>query len=123
MITIKSHGFKFGRPEANIYFDVSFFKNPWRDERVRDPKLLPNQRRKLVLEFMSKQEGVEEFVSRMVKLLRLYYLLFPTENLIIAFCCSAGEYRSPVIAELVYNGLKDSGVKELQIKQSEYSKI
>lgn len=121
MITIKSWGFKYGRPEANIYFDVSYFKNPWRDEKIKDPNLSKEERKKLIFEFMLKQQGVNEFVNKMADLLKCYYSLFPNENLQISFCCSAGEFRSPVIAELVYERIKN--YTKVELEQSKNSKI
>ena len=100
MITIISHGFKFSRPEANFVMDVSFFKNPWRDEEIKNEKD-EFKRKQLIMKFMKDQEGLELFVDRVSSLLRLLYLIHPNENMVVAFCCSAGEYRSPAIAEMV----------------------
>ena len=49
MITLKSHGFKYSRPDTNIVFDVSYFVNPWRDETIRN-ETNPAQRRKVACE-------------------------------------------------------------------------
>lgn len=100
MITIISHGHKFGDPPANFKFDVSYFKNPWRDESIKDEQD-PVKRTAMILEFMHNQEGVDLFVDRVSSLLRMLYLIYPDENIVVAFCCSAGEYRSPAIAEMV----------------------
>lgn len=109
MITLKSHGFKFSRPEANIVFDVSYFINPWRDESIRNEKdsII---RKELILEFMNSQEGVKEFVNSVAELLANYHKLFPNENIQVAFCCSAGEYRSPSITYMVHMALTQKGI-------------
>jgi len=100
MITIISHGHKFGNPEANFKFDVSYFKNPWREDGIREEKNI-EKRKEMITKFMKSQEGLEVFVDRVVSLFRLIHLLNKDENIVVAFCCSAGEYRSPVIAEMV----------------------
>ena len=121
MITIQSFGFKYGKPEANIILDVSYFVNPWRDESIRN-EVDPPLRRKKIFDFMLKQQGVEPFVSKVVDMLAVYDQLFPQENLQVAFCCSAGEYRSPSIAEIVHDKLKEKGVFST-IKPNSNSKI
>lgn len=121
MITIKSHGFKFSRPEANFVFDVSYFVNPWRDKEIR-METDPEKRKTMIIEFMDKQEGFKPFVDKVVSLLVYLYIFFPNENLQIAFCCSAGEYRSPAIALVVSEQMKKRGV-EVTLLQSINSKI
>lgn len=115
MITIKSHGFKFSRPEANIVFDVSFFKNPWRDKEVR-------VNRKKIIEFVRGQKESENIIKNIVETLRSYEESFPGENVQVAICCSAGEFRSPVIADMVYHDLKALKV-DCKLIQSPNSKI
>lgn len=101
MITIKSHGFKFSRPEANIIFDVSYFINPWRDPEIRDHKGSKEELKDKINAFMVKQEGVYDFAKGIADLLVQYGKLFPNENIQVAICCSAGEYRSPAMVEIV----------------------
>ena len=50
MIYLLSWGFKFGRPPANFAFDVSYFKNPWREKELR------NGKEEDIIEFMKKQK-------------------------------------------------------------------
>jgi Predicted P-loop-containing kinase len=121
MITLQSFGFKYGRPDANIVFDVSYFINPWRDASIREESE-PAFRRKKIFNFMMKQEGVAEFVDKVVSLLSTYENAFKGENFQVAFCCSAGEYRSPAIAELVHMALKEIGINST-LKQSKNSKL
>lgn len=99
MITLKSHGFKYSRPEANFVFDVSYFPNPWREKEIRTaPKI---KRNKLSIDFMRKQDGVNDFILHVAGLIKFMDTYFPEENLIFAICCSSGEYRSPAIVELI----------------------
>ncbi len=115
MITLKSWGFKFGRPEANIMYDVSYLKNPWRDKIAIGSK-------KKILEYVSSQDGAMDLVESIARTLCVYDELFHGENLQVAICCSAGEYRSPAIVELVAEELSRAGVKH-KIEQSKNSKI
>lgn len=105
MISLKSHGFKYSRPEANVVFDVSYFKNPWREKYIREEKD-ELKRAKKILAFMKKQDGVENFVKMATDLLIEYDFLFPEEDIRVAFCCSAGEYRSPAMVVMVAELLK-----------------
>lgn len=109
MITLKSHGFKFSRPEANFVFDVSYFKNPWRDEKIRT-EINRDVRKELVVSFMKNQEGVSSFVSKLASLLTLLDSTFQGENMVVALCCSAGEYRSPALVEMVSKELAERNV-------------
>jgi RNase adaptor protein for sRNA GlmZ degradation len=121
MITLKSHGFKFSRPHANIIFDVSYFVNPWREKIIRD-ETDATERRKKVLDFMYEQEGVKQFVQNITQTLVGYNNLFPDENIQVAFCCSAGEYRSPAFVCMIAHELKMLGI-EVSVNQSLNSKL
>ena len=92
MITIKSHGFKFSRPEANIVFDVSYFKNPWRDEKIRNEKSA-KRRNEMIMYYMNDQEGFQVFIDKIMGLLSYYILFHPNENITIAFCCSGVSFN------------------------------
>ncbi len=120
MITLKSHGFKFNRPEANIMFDVSYFKNPWRQENIRE-ELSREGRNQKVIEFMMKQGGVHDMANAIKNIIMKYNELYPDENIQVAICCSAGEYRSPAMVEIVKK-LLPTGFPII-IKHSENSKI
>lgn len=109
MITLKSHGFKYSRPEANFVFDVSYFKNPWREEKFRTKGKDDNRLAKIE-HFMKTQDGVMDYVFAAADMITVMSTNFCDENLIFAFCCSAGEYRSPIMVELVAKELHKRGV-------------
>lgn len=121
MITLMSWGFKFSRPEANIVFDVSYFKNPWRDEELKTIKKGDKVKKTKILEFMAKQKGVYQFCQNIADVAKQYDSLFPDENVVIALCCSSGEYRSPALVEFV-NKLLPKEIKRTII-QSKNSRI
>lgn len=116
MILLKSHGFKFGQPNANFVFDVSYLKNPWREKELRDAK------KSELMKFMMMQSPFFELVNQFTLLIESIYKHYGEENLIFAFCCSAGEYRSPLTVELVAEKLLRRGIK-VKIVHSENSKI
>jgi UPF0042 nucleotide-binding protein len=105
-----SWGHKYGNPPANFKFDVSYFKNPWREKEIKDHQDR-NERKKKIIEFMKNQEGVETIVVQVSGVIALYDLLFPNENISVAICCSAGEFRSPAIVELIGKELSKRKVK------------
>ena len=111
MITLMSWGHKYGSPPANFKFDVSYFKNPWREKEIRTLQG-KDKRKKKIIDFMKNQEGVETIVAHISGVVALYNQLFPDENICVAICCSAGEFRSPAIVELIG--------KELSKRKVEY---
>ena len=111
-----SWGFKFGRPPANFAFDVSYLKNPWREKKLQDAD------KKAILKFMRDQKEFEELINGFVFLICIYNKLWPKENLVFAFCCSAGEYRSPIVVEVLEEELKKLSVP-VQIIYNADSKI
>jgi RNase adaptor protein for sRNA GlmZ degradation len=112
MITLLSWGFKFGRPPANFTFDVSYFKNPWREKSLR------NGKKKDILKFMEDQEEFKSITEIIGMLIISYANFFPGENMVFAFCCSAGEYRSPCVLEKVSSMLKKRKITHKIIKAS-----
>ena len=121
MVILKSHGFKYERPEANYVFDVSFLKNPWRDAEIRNEKDI-DKRRTMIIDFMYVQPATLAFVEKISSLIRMLNTFFPHENIVVALCCSAGEYRSPALVDMLGKELKKQGI-EHKIMQSKYSKI
>ena len=120
-ITLKSHGFKFGRPNANIYIDVSYFQNPWREKEIAEEKN-KEKRKEKIFDFMVGQEGCSEVLLGTISLISAYHKIYPEENFQVALCCSAGEFRSPAMVELLSKMLNSRKI-EHRIEHSEYSKI
>ncbi len=102
MIILKSWGFKYGEPKANFKIDVSYFKNPWREKIAKENV-------DACMIYMDNQEGFEEITENISELIASYERLYPKENLIFAFCCSAGEYRSPAAVRSVQEKLLNKG--------------
>lgn len=104
MITIKSHGFKFSRPEANLVFDASYLVNPWRKEELRGSS------REKILEFMESQEEYTTIVNMIANSISTYNSLWKDSEIVCAICCSEGSYRSPMVVESVAKILKEKGI-------------
>lgn len=93
MITLTSHGFKYGRPDANIVFDVSYFNNPWRQQDVNASR------------------GYDDITDAILTTIRAYDKNYPDEDVVVAVCCSAGEYRSPMVVESLSKTLTDEHIR------------
>jgi len=112
MITLISFGFKYHRPPANNYIDVSFIKNPARQEGWN----LFSPIDKKMADFVRKQEGVEQAVILMANLIE--HLGKEDDDMRFAFGCSAGRHRSPVFVCLLKNELRKRGL-EIKVKHLE----
>ena len=121
MITLMSWGNKFGSPPANFKFDVSYFKNPWRDENIRNEKDRM-VRSEMAMKFMRSQEGVVEFIEGVSYIISNINSKFQDENIVVALCCSAGEYRSPAMVMLLNDALNRLKINNI-IKVSLESKL
>jgi UPF0042 nucleotide-binding protein len=94
-LTIYSFGFKYRQPPANYYFDVGWIKNPAREKKWDLHTKANDEMRGYVL----RQEHVEEFIQAACKLILI--ALEADDGVRVAFGCSAGRHRSPIIAEEV----------------------
>ena len=108
-----SWGMKYGEPPANFKFDVSYLKNPWREGLSGYEKIMM---------FMEKQEEFKEMLKVFTDIIVCYNGLYPHENLVFAFCCSAGEFRSPAVVDCLGTNLKILGIN-YQIIQNQYSRL
>lgn len=105
-LTLMSFGFKYGQPEANNYFDVTFIKNPAR-QHDKGWDFFSKPCGKMV-EYVIKQADVEIFLVRVVPLIAHLARLDVQK---VAFGCNSGRHRSPIIVEEVAKQLfKDWGV-------------
>lgn len=112
MITLFSHGFKYGSPRANFVFDVSYLKNPWRDPKLRGSSVSARKKlRPQMAKFMDAQPEYSEYCKKIADVVSMLDRLFPGEDIRIAICCSAGEYRSPMVVEGVKKLLRKNNIK------------
>ena len=104
MITLISYGFKFGKPDCNFCFDVSYLRNPWREEALKHAE------RKKVIEFVMTQPEFQQVVNAVLSTIITYYTLWPEENMIIAICCNAGADRSPIVVDAISKKLGERDI-------------
>ncbi len=99
-ITLISFGFKYGHPNTNHFFDVSFLKNPAREPRWGLFSQPSPEMRRWVLE----QPGAQAFLERVVPLIQT--LMELDDDLRIGFGCSSGRHRSAILTEEVRRRLE-----------------
>lgn len=103
-VTLMSFGFKYGPPAANYFFDVGFVKNPARNPEWGFFSSPDEEMRAFVME----QEPARNFVDRVVPLIE--FLSTVDQHQILAFGCSAGRHRSPLLVKEISRRLKERGI-------------
>ncbi len=91
-IKIMSFGFKYGLPNANHYFDVSFTQNPARQKQWGMFGVVDHE----MIEFVLEQKRVSSFIEMVIPLMKL--LASVDAYQVVAFGCNSGRHRSPIIA-------------------------
>jgi RNase adaptor protein for sRNA GlmZ degradation len=92
-LTLVTFGFKYGPPNTNYYFDVSFLKNPARDPRW-DLFATPDDGMR---EFVLSQPLCRSFLENVTPLIQL--LLECDDDVRVGLGCSSGRHRSVILAE------------------------
>jgi UPF0042 nucleotide-binding protein len=92
-LTLMTFGFKYGTPNTNYTFDVSFLRNP-----AREPQwslfASPDESMR---EFVLGQTLCQSFLDTVVPVIRL--LLECDDDVRIGIGCSSGRHRSVIVAE------------------------
>lgn len=105
-VQIMSFGHKHGVPtRVDLLFDVRHLPNPYFEEGLRD---LPGTNKK-VIDFLEKQEEVQETTRRFVDLLEYLLPLYQREGksyLSIGVGCTGGRHRSVRVANKLAEALK-----------------
>lgn len=104
-IEIVTFGFKYGRPNTNYYFDVSFLKNPARDARWT----LFSKADAGMREFVLGQPQCQEFLDAAVRLVRTVCCF--DDDLRVGIGCSSGRHRSRIVAEELLRRLGGDGTR------------
>lgn len=91
-ITLMTFGFKYGLPNTNYYFDVSFVKNPARDARWSLFSEPNDDMRRFVLE----QPSAQAFLEGVVPLLKT--LVACDDDVRVGLGCNSGRHRSIILA-------------------------
>lgn len=107
-ITLCSFGFKFGIPQSNYYFDVTFLPNPAR----MSGKQLFDELDKEMYDFVSQSEVSQDLVLKIVDLIQF---IAQYDNVKIGIGCNSGRHRSVVIVEEIEMRLKILGLESVVI--------
>jgi UPF0042 nucleotide-binding protein len=86
-------GFKYGTPNTNYTFDVSFLRNPAREERWG----LFSAPDAGMREFVLSQPACQSFLDCVVPIVKL--LLECDDDVRIGIGCSSGRHRSVIVAQ------------------------
>jgi UPF0042 nucleotide-binding protein len=103
-LTLLTFGFKYGAPGTNNYFDVSFLRNPARENGWSLFDEPSDGMRSFVLD----QPECREFLAAATPLVRT--LVHCDDDVRIGIGCSAGRHRSRIVAEELASRLRGEGV-------------
>lgn len=92
-LTLITFGFKYGQPNANYYFDVSFLKNPARENRWGLFARVDDEMRRYLLD----EPDCRVFLDAAVPLLRTLVRL--DDDCRVGIGCSSGRHRSWIVGE------------------------
>ena len=112
-LTLVTFGFKYGAPNTNYYFDVSFLRNPAREERWNLFSQSGAEMRTFVLE----QPACHAFLETLVPLIRT--LLECDDDVRIGLGCSSGRHRSYIVAEELKRRIESEDVAVRLIHREE----
>ena len=103
-ITLCSFGFKYGIPQANFYFDVTFLPNP-----ARLPgRSLFDALDQDMYDYVNNSEIAKELIDKIVDL-TLYVSKF--DDIRIGIGCNSGRHRSVVIVKEIQKSLKTRDIE------------
>ena len=103
-IMLSSFGFKFGSPQSNVYFDVTFLPNP---VRLSDKNLFDELDQEM-FDFVAESTAAKEFVSKIAEFAEF---MSTFDHVRIGVGCNSGRHRSVIIVEEVARVLSEAGFK------------
>jgi UPF0042 nucleotide-binding protein len=115
-IRLASFGFKYGPPNANYYFDVSFIKNPARDKRWGFFHNVDDEMKNFILE----QDCAQKFLENVEPLIT--FLASVDQGQVFAFGCNAGRHRSVTLVRELAKKLREKGV-EVYVEHRDLERI
>lgn len=109
LITTMSFGFKYGIPlDADLVFDVRFIPNPFYLDELKYKTGKENE----VKEYVLKWDVTKRFLEKLEDLILFLipnYIEEGKSQLVIAVGCTGGKHRSVVIAEELFERIKNNG--------------
>jgi len=115
-IILNSFGFKFGSPQSNVYFDVTFLPNP---VRLPDKNLFDELDQEM-FEFVTESIAAKELISKIVDFAQF---MSTFDQVRIGVGCNSGRHRSVIIVEEVARALSELGFKPaINHRDSQYKR-
>lgn len=112
-LTLVTFGFKYGPPNTNYYFDVSFLTNPARQEGW-SLFSAPDARMR---EFVLSQPLCKQFLATATPLIQL--LLECDDDVRVGLGCSSGRHRSVIVAEELARRLESESLSVRMVHREE----
>lgn len=103
-LVLTTFGFKYGLPNANYFFDVSFLRNPAREAQWNLFAEPDDEMRAFVLG----QKACQDFLRDVLPLIRT--VMRCDDGVRVAIGCNAGRHRSRIVAEELAHRLSLEGV-------------
>jgi len=103
-LTLVTFGFKYGLPNTNYYFDVSFLTNPARQKQWS----LFSKPGPEMCGFVLSQPACQAFLDKLTPLLSTVVNL--DDDCRVGIGCSAGRHRSQIVAEELKKRLEAEGL-------------
>ena len=109
VVTVLSFGFKYGLPlESDLVFDVRFLPNPYHIAELRALSGLDGP----VAEFIGRWPQTQDFLARLKELAGFLMPQYAEEGksgLVVAIGCTGGRHRSVMVANALYDDLRERG--------------
>lgn len=122
VITVLSFGFKYGIPtDSDLVFDVRFLPNPYYYEELR--KLSGND--KPVQDFVMGFEVSHRFLDKLIDMIQFLipnYVLEGKNQLVISIGCTGGKHRSVILANKLYERLRNNADYAVRIEHRDIEK-
>ncbi len=112
-LTLVTFGFKYGPPNTNYYFDVSFLRNPARE----DTWSLFSKPSADMRDFVLEQPACQLFIEALVPM--IHVLLECDDDVRIGLGCSSGRHRSRIIADELRQRIESEDVAVRLINREE----
>ena len=115
-ITLISYGMKYGSPNANYVFDVSYIRNPTRDPSFKGQEGTSEEMKKYIMADPIANLTADAIVDFILK-------IKDYNGMVIALGCTGGRHRSITMVEEVHKRLKKYGVKsKIKHRDKDYVK-
>jgi UPF0042 nucleotide-binding protein len=112
-VTLVTFGFKYGRPNTNFTVDVSFLRNPAREDRWTLFSEADDEMRA----FLLAQPAAEELIERIVALLELVAAF--DDDVRLGVGCSGGRHRSRIVSAEIAGRLEARGISTRIVHREE----